>query len=29
MLFELRYIDGVVAGAGNPVVALSIGLRWR
>lgn len=29
LLFEARLVDGVVAGAGNPLVALSIGLRWR
>lgn len=29
LMFELRYLDGVIAGAGNPVVAITIGLRRR
>jgi len=29
LLFEARYLGGVVAGAGNPIVALSVGMRWR
>ena len=29
VLFELRLIDGVVAGAGSPVVTFGFGLRFR